>query len=165
MLVSQFNDLPETEAEAVVEVWAAVPAWRDAIVAGRPYPDADGVLAAADAAARRWTATDLETALAHHPRIGERPTGSGAEASASRREQSAMNSAAPSTAEAIAEGNRAYEERFGRVFLIRAAGRTPDEILAELRRRLDADDETETATALDELRQIAILRARSTFAD
>ena len=33
---------------------------------------------------------------------------------------------------ALVDGNRAYEERFGHVFLIRAAGRTPEEMLAEL---------------------------------
>ena len=44
---------------------------------------------------------------------------------------------------ALLEGNRAYEERFGHVYLIRAAGRSPSEMLAELRRRLDNDDASE----------------------
>ena len=44
---------------------------------------------------------------------------------------------------ALAEGNREYEKRFDRVFLIRAAGRSSAEILAELHRRLGNDDETE----------------------
>ena len=56
------------------------------------------------------------------------------------------------------EGNRAYEERFDRVFLIRAAGRDGDEILAELERRLGNDDATERAETVDQLLQIALLR-------
>ena len=54
------------------------------------------------------------------------------DAAFSAREQAAV---APS-AELVA-GNIAYERRFGRVFLIRAAGRSGPEILAELRRRLE----------------------------
>jgi len=66
-------------------------------------------------------------------------------------------------AAAIAAGNAAYERRFGRVFLIRAAGRTRAEILGELRRRLELDDAAELAIVGEQLREIALLRLRSTF--
>ena len=56
------------------------------------------------------------------------------------------------------EGNLAYEERFDRVFLVRAAGRDGDEILAELERRLGNDDATERAETVEQLTQIALLR-------
>ena len=59
---------------------------------------------------------------------------------------------------ALAEGNRRYEERFGHVFLISAAGRTADEILAALRERMRNDPGTEVAVAASELRKIARLR-------
>ena len=61
---------------------------------------------------------------------------------------------------ALAEGNREYEQRFDRVFLIRAAGRSSAEILAELRRRLGNDDETERAETVAQLREIALLRLK-----
>jgi 2-oxo-4-hydroxy-4-carboxy-5-ureidoimidazoline decarboxylase len=63
-----------------------------------------------------------------------------------------------SAADRLAAGNAAYEERFGRVFLIRAAGRDADEILAELERRLANTDDAERAETVDNLRQIALLR-------
>ena len=69
-----------------------------------------------------------------------------------------MDPAAGDTAARLAAGNAAYEERFGRVFLIRAAGRDAEEILAELDRRLGNDDEAERAETVDNLRQIALLR-------
>jgi 2-oxo-4-hydroxy-4-carboxy-5-ureidoimidazoline decarboxylase len=56
------------------------------------------------------------------------------------------------------EGNRAYEGRFGHVFLIRAAGRSGAEILTELERRLGNPPEVEHEEMLDNLRQIALLR-------
>lgn len=58
----------------------------------------------------------------------------------------------------LAEGNAAYERRFDRVFLIRAAGRSSEQILDQLTTRLGNDDETESAVVADQLRQIAVLR-------
>ena len=62
------------------------------------------------------------------------------------------------TVQRLAKGNAAYEERFDRVFLIRAAGRDTEDILAELDRRLQNDEATERAETVDNLRQIALLR-------
>lgn len=165
MLVAEFNALPEAEAAAVVSVWAAIPAWVEVVVAGRPYASVDELAEAASAATQAWTRADLDAALAHHPRIGERPRGDGAEAAASRSEQAAMSTAASDVAARIAAGNAAYEERFGRVFLIRAAGRSPDDILAALDRRLGSDPDDETHESIAQLAEIALLRLRSTVAD
>ena len=60
--------------------------------------------------------------------------------------------------EQLEEGNRRYEERFGRVFLIRAAGRSAEEILAVLNRRLENTAEDELAATAAALREIAMLR-------
>ena len=56
----------------------------------------------------------------------------------SRAEQAGVDPSDAAVAAALAEGNRAYEQRFGRVFLIRAAGRSATEILAALTERLGA---------------------------
>jgi OHCU decarboxylase len=91
-------------------------------------------------------------AMKAHPRIGER---GGAD---STREQSrAMQAPAETLAELAAE-NRMYEERFGHVFLIAASGRSADEILAELRRRMNNDARAELEEAKRELRRIVSLR-------
>jgi 2-oxo-4-hydroxy-4-carboxy-5-ureidoimidazoline decarboxylase len=160
MDLDEFNTADAGAAASVVGVWAAIPAWVDAVVAGRPYASVDALTARAAALADEWTVADLDTALARHPRIGQRPVGAGAEAAASRREQSAMTDAAADIAAAIAAGNAAYEERFGRVFLVRAAGRSPEAILAELRRRLGSDEATEAGESLSQLAEIALLRLR-----
>ncbi len=165
MLLSEFNDADVAAAASVVRVWADIPAWTDAIVAGRPYASLDELEARAASLAERWSTHDLDAALAHHPRIGERPTATGAEGDASRREQAAMTTAAEEVAARIAAGNAAYEERFGRVFLIRAAGRTPDEILANLERRLASEPDMETTEATAQLAEIALLRLRGALTD
>ncbi|NHI16129.1 2-oxo-4-hydroxy-4-carboxy-5-ureidoimidazoline decarboxylase [Microbacterium excoecariae] len=165
MLLDDFHRLPAAEAREIVRVWADVPGWADALVAGRPYADVAALARRADELAGAWTEADLDGALAHHPRIGDRVTSAGANADHSRREQSAMRDAASDVARRIAEGNAAYEERFGRVFLIRAAGRSPEQILAELERRLDSDADAEWREAAGQLSQIAQLRLEDALDD
>lgn len=76
-----------------------------------------------------------------------------------------MSVASAELATSMAEANAAYEERFGRIFLIRAAGRSPEEMLAELKRRLGNDELTEATEAIEQLRQIALLRLRQALED
>jgi 2-oxo-4-hydroxy-4-carboxy-5-ureidoimidazoline decarboxylase len=165
MHLAAWNTADPADAAAIARVWADVPGWVDAVVSGRPFASVDALAGYAGALAAQWTTADLEGALAHHPRIGARVSGEDAGAAASRREQASMAAAADDVAAAIAAGNAAYEERFGRVFLIRAAGRTPAEMHAELQRRLENDPAAETAEATAQLAEIALLRLRDTFAD
>ncbi|HET6534530.1 MAG TPA: 2-oxo-4-hydroxy-4-carboxy-5-ureidoimidazoline decarboxylase [Actinoplanes sp.] len=153
--VAAVNAMPAERLEADLLACCAAPAWAAAIVAGRPYPDRSAILAAADAAAHKLSWPDVLEGLAAHPRIGERAAGQSREAAWSRQEQAAA--AGPDDA-ALAEANRAYEERFGHVFLIFASGRSQAEILAAARQRLANDDETERTVVADQLRRIALLR-------
>lgn len=161
MRIEDLNALDADAARRALAPAAAIDRWLDALVAARPYADAPDLLAHADGLARTWTRAEVDAALAHHPRIGERAEGDGAEAELSRREQAAIVDPGPrdeGLEEAIAAGNRGYEQRFDRVFLIRAAGRSRREILDALVRRLDADPDEEAAEVADQLREIALLR-------
>ena len=157
--------LDEFNAEPVESLWPTllaccdVPAWAQAVADGRPYAEERVLEHTADMAAREFTASDVERALAAHPRIGERAEGKSTEAGWSRGEQSGV-SQDEQTQAALLEGNKAYEERFGRVFLICASGLSAEQILESLRQRLTHDDQTEAAVVADELRKIALLRLR-----
>ena len=141
-----------TITRATLLACLSVPRWADEVLAAQPYADRQALLDAADAAARELTDAELDQALAGHPRIGER---GGAQ---STREQSGVDPSVGDTAARLAAGNAAYERRFDRVFLIRAAGRDAEQILAELDRRLRNDDASERAETVDNLREIALLR-------
>ncbi|MFC6287705.1 2-oxo-4-hydroxy-4-carboxy-5-ureidoimidazoline decarboxylase [Nocardioides sp. GCM10027113] len=154
--LEEFNALPEAEARERLTRCLAVPRWVDSVVAGRPYADREALLTVAETAAT-LSDDELQEALAGHPRIGER-AGAGHDAAFSEREQSGVDRQDADVAARLAAGNRAYEERFDRVFLIRAAGRDATEILAELERRLGNDDDTERTETEEQLRQIALLR-------
>jgi hydroxyisourate hydrolase len=153
------------ELRGLLRSCLAVPRWIDQVAAAAPFADAGALLAAAEEAADPLTGDEIEQALADHPRIGAHPRGTGLPAAFSRAEQQAPDADDPVLAAAIAEGNAAYEARFGRVFLIRAAGRTRAEILAELERRTALGDETELAIVGEQLREIALLRLRRLLAE
>jgi 2-oxo-4-hydroxy-4-carboxy-5-ureidoimidazoline decarboxylase len=140
-----FNALTPAQAAEVLRPCADVESWIQVLIDGRPYGDLDALLGTAVSAAAGWGAAEVDAALAQHPRIGERHAGS---------EQSGITGEAA----AIVAGNRAYEDRFGRIFLIRAAGRTSAEVLDQLRLRLGNDPETETQVVAGQLREIALLR-------
>jgi 2-oxo-4-hydroxy-4-carboxy-5-ureidoimidazoline decarboxylase len=158
MTAEQLDALAEADARERLTACLAAPEWVEALLAGRPHRGAAGWLAAADAAFAGLTDAAVLAALAAHPRIGQAPSGTGADAESSRREQAGVTSAADDLKTAISAANRAYEQRFDRVFLIRAAGRSADEILAEVQRRLGNDESTELREAREQIRQITTLR-------
>jgi len=143
----------EALSEEDLRSCCAVPAWAAPILAGQPWSDRAALLAAADASTRALSWEDVLIALAAHPRIGERAAGDSREAGWSRQEQSAVR-----PDEALVAANRAYEEKFGHVFLIFASGRGREEILAAAKQRLGNDEETEREVVKDELRKIALRR-------
>jgi 2-oxo-4-hydroxy-4-carboxy-5-ureidoimidazoline decarboxylase len=150
------QDDPTTRARLATALH--VDRWVAEVASGCPYDDLDALVAVADLAARRLTAAEVDEALSTHPRIGE-----SSDSALSRAEQSASATDDPALVAAMAAGNADYEARFGRIFLIRAAGRSRPSILAELNRRLSLAPADEVVEVADQLRQIALLRLRTLF--
>lgn len=157
-VLSRFNTSPEAEARSSLHVCCASAAWVRRVLTGRPYPAVEQLLDVAEDACRSLSPSDVDEALSAHPRIGDRAAGGGREADWSRQEQAAVGDADAAVRARLRDGNVAYEQRFGRVFLVRAAGRTPAQILAELERRLGNDPEPEQREVVDQLAQITRLR-------
>jgi 2-oxo-4-hydroxy-4-carboxy-5-ureidoimidazoline decarboxylase len=118
---------------------------------------------------RRWRTQppsctpDVEEALAAHPRIGQRISGDGPEAEWSRAEQFGAQLADPDLESALREGNGAYEQRFGHVFLICATGLSAAAMLDALRSRLTNSIEVERGVVRAELGKIVRLRLAKSF--
>jgi 2-oxo-4-hydroxy-4-carboxy-5-ureidoimidazoline decarboxylase len=156
------NALPADQAGPRLLACCSSGRWADEMVAGRPYASADDLLARSDRAVAGLARADLEQALAGHPRIG-RP--SGPAGAWSRREQAGVQAADAATVAALAEGNEAYERRFGHIYLVCASGRDGAELLALLRERLGNDPATEWEVVRRELGQINRIRLRRLLAD
>ncbi len=164
MLLDAFNEADREAAIAALRPCLDIARWCEALADGRPYRSVDELVAAARGAAAPFTPEEVEGALAHHPRIGERAAGDSTEAALSRTEQSGVDPGDAAVAVALADGNLAYERRFGRVFLIRAAGRSSGEILEVLTERLGHTAVEEDLVVADQLREIAVLRLKGLFA-
>ena len=152
--LARLNALPAGDAVRLLLGCCSAPGWARRVAADRPYATVDGLVAAADAAWAGRAPGELDAAMAGHLRIGERGL-----SAQSRQEQSGVGSGA-GTIRALREANAAYEARFGHVFLICATGRGPDDILAELRRRMTNDPATELEVAAAEIGKINALRLR-----
>jgi 2-oxo-4-hydroxy-4-carboxy-5-ureidoimidazoline decarboxylase len=156
--VQDFDDLPPDEAVELMLTCARITPWADAVVAGRPYRTRERLLKAARARTDNWSWDDVATALAAHPRLGNRPPAEASgEAGLSRAEQSGLGG---DLADELTAVNEAYEQRFDRVLLIRAAGRSASDILRMAVRRLLMDEETDRLATTAELRDIALRRLK-----
>lgn len=156
--MADFNASPPQEAEEGLLACCAVPRWAREVAAGRPYPDPETFAEDAIGVLDGLSWDEVLTALAAHPRIGERAAGQGREASWSRQEQSAAATPDDAVKEALVSANVAYEERFGHVFLIRATGRSAGEVLQAALDRLGNDPAAERAVVRRELAAIVRLR-------
>jgi 2-oxo-4-hydroxy-4-carboxy-5-ureidoimidazoline decarboxylase len=161
--VQEFNQLAADAARQALRRCCSSGRWVNAVLAGRPYADIGMLLAASDAAVTALSTTELRKVLAGHPRIGERRAATVREpesASWSRQEQASVSRAGEDLRRALADGNAAYEERFGHIYLACATGRDAGELLAFLRSRLRNDHETEWGVVASELAKINQIRLR-----
>lgn len=162
--LARLNALPPAEAAGRLRSCCGSTRWVEGMLRRRPFADADALLAAADEVWRVTGPDDWAEAFAHHPRIGERHASARVSATAaawSAGEQGAAARADASTRAALVEANAAYERRFGRIYLVCAAGRTAEELLADVEARMRHDPERELAVAVEEQRKITRLRLRA----
>lgn len=153
--LDELNALPAEEAEAHLRACCASGLWVERMLASRPYAGVEALLGAADAA---WEGTGPEEwleAFAGHPRIGERPNSAWSEA-----EQGSAARSDDATRERIARLNAEYERRFGYIYIVCATGRSGEEILTDLGRRLGNDPDRELRVAASEQHKITRLRLR-----
>ncbi len=152
--LGSFNAAPAQDAERTALACCASRTFAKAIADGRPYPDPAALLAAVDTAFNALSWDDIVEAMSEHPRIGDRAVRGGMSAA----EQSGAAAAGDEVRQGLADGNVAYEQRFGHIFLICASGLSGQEMLTRLRVRLGNDQEAERTVVHAELRKITRLR-------
>jgi 2-oxo-4-hydroxy-4-carboxy-5-ureidoimidazoline decarboxylase len=149
---------PLSPSDDELRACCAADAWLSRMSLARPFPSVQEAAVLSDEIVLGLDDAGLEQALSAHARIGERRLGSTTEDRWSRSEQAGALAVDTDVQQRLAEGNLRYEERFGRVFLIRAAGRSAEEMLAALEERLTHDDDAEGAVVRRELAEIVRLR-------
>ena len=151
--IEGFNRLSERQRMHLLFEVCSSTIWARRVLAGGPFRDAEALFDRADRVLAELPDAELDAALDGHPRIGAK-----ADNPSSAREQARVADAADAVKAELAEKNRAYDDKFGYVYLVCANGRTAEELLAILTDRLDNDPETERRVMRSELAKINRLR-------
>jgi OHCU decarboxylase len=171
-VLARWNRLPIDEAIRVILPCCGSKAWAQAMAARRPLVEEASLLAASSEAWRNLAKSDWMEVFNTHPRIGESRTSSSEPQSPpvlsvpdrsvewSAQEQRNVADSEAAVRSALADSNREYEQRFDRIFIVCATGKSAAEILQVLRRRLKNDAETELHEAAEQQRQITEIRLR-----
>jgi 2-oxo-4-hydroxy-4-carboxy-5-ureidoimidazoline decarboxylase len=162
-VLARWNGLRLEEAAKEIRPCCGSKAWAHGMASRRPISNEAALLAASDEVWRRLPESDWMEAFRSHPRIGESrgPASTPARSAVwSGEEQRNVGTASEEIKTALAEGNRAYEQRFNRIFIVCATGKSAQEILEMLQRRLGNDKATEFREAAEQQRQIAQLRLK-----
>ena len=151
------------EARRLLTTCCGSSAWVERMLGRRPFGSEERLTAAAGEAWADLTHTDWLEAFSHHPKIGDRASLAkrfAATAHLSAREQRGVDDATAQVLDDLAAGNRAYEDRFGYIFIVCASGRSAAEMLALLQQRLHNDAATDIRVAAGEQLRITELRLR-----
>ena len=168
MKVADFNRLSDEEARALLANCCGASRWVRGMLAGRPFAGRAELLARADREWRDSGPEDWEEAFSHHPRIGESRTEAPAGEAARRWsavEQGGVTAADAGARHALAQANREYEQRFGRIYIVCASGRGPEELLRDLRGRMANSPAEELRIAAAEQGSITRQRLCRLFSD
>jgi len=149
------------DARALLEACCGSTRWVERMLASRPFNGRQRLLATARDEWIQLSPDDWLEAFAHHPKIGDRealrqrfPTTH----QLSEREQAGVGNASDDVLDALAAANRAYEGRFGYIFIVCATGKSAEEMLTILRERLRNDPSREIHIAAEEQAKITALR-------
>jgi len=135
--------------------------WVDEMIHRRPFATIEELYQRSDDIWFSLNGEDWLEAFSHHPKIGGKDSLRAKFASTSQwsaGEQAGVQAASEEVLDKLAEGNDAYEKRFGYIFIVCATGKSAGEMLSLLQQRLNNDPETELHTAIREQCKITRIR-------
>lgn len=168
MTLDALNRAPRAAAATAFERCCGARVWVERMCEARPFADHAALFAAAERSAAALARADWLEAFAHHPRIGDRAALRERFASTAAwvgEEQRGAARASGETLAALVAANRAYEEKFGYIFVVCATGKSADEMLVLLEARLANDAAGELRVAAGEQMKIARLRLEKLLED
>jgi 2-oxo-4-hydroxy-4-carboxy-5-ureidoimidazoline decarboxylase len=161
MTLHEFNILPKERLVEELTKCCGSPSWVQRML---PFIPADDMVELLEDAEEQWwlcNEKDWKEAFSHHPKIGDIDSLKKKFASTANwtsNEQSGVNTASEKILQALAEGNKKYEEKFGYIFIVCATGKSAEEMLSMLEERLKNDPADEIEIAADEQNKITKLR-------
>lgn len=159
-VLDEWNQADESAAAEAMLTCCGAQRWAAQMVALRPIANVAALSEMADSIWVTMSESDWLEAFVCHPRIGERKVASASEQSIawSEQEQTGTSRASNDVLRKMAGGNALYEQRFGFTYIVCATGKSADQMLAILERRLANDRMAELKEAAEQQRQIMQLR-------
>lgn len=160
--LEDWNELSVTEAASEILPCCGSRRWAHALALSRPFLNAAAVFAISDEVWRGLDPSDWNEAFSSHPRIGEKKAPDSATVRSAQWSSEEQSGVAKSgyLQDRLRDANRRYEARFGKVCIVCATGKSAEEMLTILNKRLDNDEATELSEAAEQQRQITQLRLR-----
>lgn len=159
--LSDLNSLALPDAEAAFLHCCGSTSFAKTMAERRPFSSLDAAKAEARTVWAALSPADWDEAFKAHPEIGgkkaEGPQ-TAHSASWSAGEQAKVGVASTTTLGELASINAKYREKFGRIYIVCATGRTAEELLAVAKARLDNDAPKELVIAAEEQAKITALR-------
>ena len=161
-ILQSWNESSEDAAIASLLSCCAAKRWASAVATQRPFASEASLYETADQVWATMQERDWMEAFRAHPRIGARkPAEASAQSKAwSSQEQSSVATAQTTILAELAQANQQYEDQFGFTYIVCATGKSAEEMLSILQRRLRNDRETELREAAEQQRQITQIRLR-----
>ena len=159
--VSELSALPDAEAADLLRSCCGASAWVEQMVAKRPFNSGTQLLETADKVWKGLSTDEKREAFDHHPRIGEKLSAAAQTDKAkafAEREQANVRLASSSVHDQMSLINRAYEQKFGFIYIVSAAGKDGHELIDLARKRIRNDAKTEIGIAEEEQNKITRLR-------
>ena len=161
MTIVELNNLSNENTIEELFKCCGSSAWAQKLTDSKPFKNKLQLLEISDTIWARCSKQDGLEAFTHHPKIGDLKSLEKKFASTKEwagKEQAGVDSATHKTLTALAEGNQAYENKFGFIFIVCATGKTANEMLALLNARLQNNPETEIKIAMNEQNKITHIR-------
>ena len=161
MTLQKLNTLPQPQLKEELLKCCGSSSWVKMMMAYFPADNMESMLEEAEEIWYECSEDDWKEAFAHHPKIGNvelltKKFASTAEWASG--EQSGVDAGSKETREALAEGNRLYEEKFAYIFIVCATGKSAAEMLELLQGRLQNKPGVEIKIAAAEQNKITKLR-------
>jgi 2-oxo-4-hydroxy-4-carboxy-5-ureidoimidazoline decarboxylase len=160
-VLARWNSLDHATAAREALPCCGSHAWAAALASMRPIADETSLLETSTSIWRNLPEQAWQEAFDSHPRIGQNHAQTHATDESLRwsaQEQHVALADDHAVKQALEAANRLYEQRFGRIFIVCASGKTSAEILAVLQARMQNDAATELREAAKQQRQITQLR-------
>ena len=162
MTIAEFDHLEITEKKALLQSCCGSNTWVNNMLAALPAEDLVDLLEIAEEQWYLCHEPDWQEAFSQHPKIGDIEMLK-EKFAANEGEQALVKEASEQTLQQLAQGNQAYEQRFGYIFIVCATGKSADEMLHLLQQRLYNNPEVEIDIAMEEQLKITKLRLEKLF--